>query len=292
MAKKKVTKGSAKKTTSKQLKAQSKIDPIKALLIVLAVALVGGSLVYISNASTLSSYNKSVVECNNIKTSSTLTKKQWTDCANSSAEALTYRYYRGLLGRQPDRSGFVFWTNALVKGKENPERIAQRMIASTEGTYGTLSNEQFVARLYNTIKGKPGDTKGVEYWTKKLTSGTKRARVIELFAAEAKVPYATALKKMSQDVLTNKQFVDKLYDYMMEADKATITVYPAPAPASAKDRAYWVAKLDSTDPKVKLTRQAVAAKLAQTITAKNANSSEFLNYVQSLKLYPLAIPPK
>lgn len=195
---------------------------------------------------------------------------------------MVFRYYYGLLGREPDLSGFKFWSRAATVQNESPTRIAARMIASTEGKYGTLSNEQFVARMYNNIfvPGRVGDAKGVEYWTKKLNSGTKRTRVIELFAAQAKVPYATAVQRMDQ-VLTNQQFVDRVYQYML-----------GKSPANDKaGHAYWTKRLDATD-NTKLTRAQVAFEIGKSSTARSYNHERFKAYIEKNNIYVLIIPIK
>jgi hypothetical protein len=103
------------------------------------------------------------------------TRGQLVDALRRSAENTTNvdptaRLYRAFLGRAPDASGLRFWIGRRRAGTWSLTRMADSFAASTEFTnkYGTLTNRQFVTRIYTDVLGRAADTSGVNYWTGKL----------------------------------------------------------------------------------------------------------------------------
>jgi hypothetical protein len=97
--------------------------------------------------------------------------------------ASTARLYWAYLGRTPDYSGLMFWTNRRRAGW-TLSRISQSFATSSEFTrkYGTLSNRAFVLRIYTDVLGRSADPSGVDYWTRKLDGGTSRGQVMINFS--------------------------------------------------------------------------------------------------------------
>ncbi|WP_421117971.1 DUF4214 domain-containing protein [Aquihabitans daechungensis] len=85
------------------------------------------------------------------------------------------RLYRAFLGRTPDASGLAFWVGRKRAGTWSVTRMADSFAASTEfeRTYGTLTDRQFVTRIYTDVLGRPADAAGVDYWTGKLARREK-----------------------------------------------------------------------------------------------------------------------
>ena len=82
----------------------------------------------------------------------------------------TARLYRAFLGRTPDAGGLKFWLGRRRSGSWNLTRIADSFATSNEfkTKYGSLTNRQFVTRIYTDVLGRTADQAGVDYWTKKL----------------------------------------------------------------------------------------------------------------------------
>jgi hypothetical protein len=82
----------------------------------------------------------------------------------------TVRLYRAFLGRAPDAGGLEFWINRRRSGTWSLIRMADSFASSNEfkTKYGTLTNRQFVTRIYTDVLGRTADTAGVNYWTGKL----------------------------------------------------------------------------------------------------------------------------
>jgi alpha-tubulin suppressor-like RCC1 family protein len=85
------------------------------------------------------------------------------------------RLYRAFLGRAPDAGGLKFWVNRHRFGGWSLTRMADSFASSNEfkTKYGTLTNRQFVTRIYTDVLGRTADSSGVNYWTGKLDSGSR-----------------------------------------------------------------------------------------------------------------------
>lgn len=83
----------------------------------------------------------------------------------------TARLYAAYLTRIPDRSGLDFWLNRRRSGW-SLFRISSFFAGSSEFTnrYGSLTNRQFVARIYENVLDRPADPGGLNYWTNQLDS--------------------------------------------------------------------------------------------------------------------------
>jgi PKD repeat protein len=82
----------------------------------------------------------------------------------------TARLYKALLGRTPDRSGLSFWIRRRRAGTWTLVRMADNFAGSSEfkRKYGTLTNRQYVTRIYTDVLGRTADRSGVDYWTRQL----------------------------------------------------------------------------------------------------------------------------
>ncbi len=103
------------------------------------------------------------------------TRSQLVDALRRSAENTTNvdptaRLYRAFLGRAPDAGGLEFWIGRRRAGTWSLTRMADSFASSSEFTtkYGTLTNRQFVTRIYTDVLGRTADPSGVNYWTGKL----------------------------------------------------------------------------------------------------------------------------
>jgi hypothetical protein len=99
------------------------------------------------------------------------------------------RVYRAFLGRAPDAGGLKFWIarkrNVAPAKTWTVTQIATDFTKSNEfkTKYGSLTNRQFVTRIYTDVLGRAADTSGVNYWTAKLDSKAKtKAQVMVGFS--------------------------------------------------------------------------------------------------------------
>ncbi len=89
------------------------------------------------------------------------------------------RLYRAAFLRTPDTSGLDYWVRQRWAGR-GPVSIANHFAVSSEFTrkYGSLSNNDFVTRIYQNVFERPPDPSGRTYWVNKLNRGVGRGQVL------------------------------------------------------------------------------------------------------------------
>jgi hypothetical protein len=82
----------------------------------------------------------------------------------------TVRLYRAFLQRTPDAGGLRYWVGRKRSGTWSITRMADQFATSSEfiRKYGTLTNRQFVTRIYTDVLERTADAAGVDYWTRQL----------------------------------------------------------------------------------------------------------------------------
>lgn len=97
----------------------------------------------------------------------------------SSSAYQIARLYEAVLDRKPDSLGLSFWTEKLSHGTALSE-IATSFTESSEfkSEYGLLSDEQFVALLYNNVLDRAPDAGGLSAWVTSLNAGSNRSSVV------------------------------------------------------------------------------------------------------------------
>ena len=91
------------------------------------------------------------------------------------------RLYSKCLGRKADINGLEYWTKALVKDGKTGGSVAKGFFDSKELADKKLSDKDYVTLLYNTILNRKPDTKGLNYWINKLSSGKSRNDILAGF---------------------------------------------------------------------------------------------------------------
>lgn len=83
--------------------------------------------------------------------------------------------YATLLHRAAEVSGLEYWAGVIKNGLSRSD-MADMIINSTEGQtfYGSDTNTEFVAEMYENILGRQADSGGLAWWTAQLDSGTSR----------------------------------------------------------------------------------------------------------------------
>ena len=105
-------------------------------------------------------------------------------------------FYRGLLSRLPDNSGFGFWVGRFRSAQCSAtpqaaiilevEAISSAFALSPEYTARGRSNSQYVGDLYNAFLRRGGDVGGVQHWINQLNTGAMtREQVRREFVASA-----------------------------------------------------------------------------------------------------------
>lgn len=98
----------------------------------------------------------------------------------SDRAGLLVRLYGSVFDRLPDEAGINFW---LVDGR-NPFDLARFFVTADEftATYGTLSDEEFIAAIYDNVLDRDPDKSGQAYWQNRLATDLDRASMVLLFS--------------------------------------------------------------------------------------------------------------
>lgn len=112
---------------------------------------------------------------------------------NSRAEVDTVMdFYRGVLSRLPDSSGFLYWVQRFRAAQclgsgaliAEVEAISSAYTSSAEYLGRNRSVAQFVGDMYNAFLRRGGDLAGVQYWMQQIQSGARtRENVRQQFLA-------------------------------------------------------------------------------------------------------------
>ena len=103
-------------------------------------------------------------------------------------------FYRGVLGRLPDTSGFTYWLQqfrtAQCQGASAVSAAADQISGlfadGSEYASRNRTNAQYVGDLYNAFLRRGGDATGVQYWINQLDTGAQsRDAVRRAFEASA-----------------------------------------------------------------------------------------------------------
>jgi hypothetical protein len=96
-----------------------------------------------------------------------------------------YRLY-DIFDREPDIKGLSNHVERLDEGARLTD-VAHRFLVSEEftlnfGALNTLSNRAYVNVLYENVLDRPGEARGVNYWTAQLDQGVSRETVFVAFS--------------------------------------------------------------------------------------------------------------
>jgi hypothetical protein len=91
--------------------------------------------------------------------------------------------YDNALGRVYDGGGFGFWTGELTANTMAGSQIAYHFIFSAElaPTINSLSDNDFIAFLYQTLMNRSYDSEGYANWQQHFESGMTREEMVNYF---------------------------------------------------------------------------------------------------------------
>ena len=93
----------------------------------------------------------------------------------TDGEALACRLYQTILGREGETTGIAYWSNLLDRGI-SPTSVAARMMALQEAQpLATMSDRDFIDRLYQNALGRSADANGMTYWLAQTTARGRSA---------------------------------------------------------------------------------------------------------------------
>jgi len=142
----------------------------------------------------------------------TVTPQAAVDQLLSSASvgkvASVVRLYKAYYERLPDAAGFRYWRDQVRRGA-SVDAVSQSFATAPEfrTKYGTLSDGQFVDRVYLNVLGRPADASGKTYWVGRLRAGVSRGKVMTGFSESPE--NKTATKRTTDIVLVIHLLLDR-----------------------------------------------------------------------------------
>ncbi len=119
----------------------------------------------------------------------TLLKSQEADTKVGSVIRLYFAFFL----RPPDHNGITYWLDQRNRGRTLPS-VAESFAASAEfGTlYGSLSDANYIRRVYQNVLGRSPDTAGLQYWLARLTAHVSRGQLMASFSESKEYVAASA----------------------------------------------------------------------------------------------------
>lgn len=102
-----------------------------------------------------------------------------TDCEGQAGGASLRRLYMAFFQRESEASGLVYWAGEREDGR-TLANIADFFAQSPEfqSTYGSLSDREFVSRVYTNVMGRTPDQDGYAFWVGRMQAGLTRGELM------------------------------------------------------------------------------------------------------------------
>jgi YD repeat-containing protein len=187
------------------------------------------------------------------------------------------RLYYAVLGREPDLAGLNFQVDAMQNDGLSLITLADNMLASEEalatGRYpSSISNEEFVQRVYQHVLGRPVDAVGTQTRTEQFAAGMSRGAVL-LEIIHGFVNYANL--DAGEYVLRaafNQKISDNLSAVAAVANAAAAQAIAEASPAAAQAQAAAEQAAAATTLAAQKAAALVAAAQAAATAAANAEA--------------------
>lgn len=211
-----------------------------AIPVVLGTVVIGGLFVWNAMAANLYPYQYSAYRCHDGKFDKNTINLD-DKCVNESAEALTFRFYKGIKDGSPDSGGYNYWVQQLAGDRRQPTDVASTIIA--QSGINQQSNNDFVATVYRNMHGIAIDSKGRAYWKKRLDDKSwSRGKMVAHWASQVnakkaqRVAFAAYVKRVDRVTITETaiQERDKLLYSAASNSNAARKLY-LPLQQSVKD---------------------------------------------------------
>ena len=122
--------------------------------------------------------------CNVCATYGVKSGAKWhkAEFASKNAIAFTKQLYNVALSRDPSEKELNSMSLALTTLDKSAASCVKQIFAGKEFAGNKLPSIEFVRRLYQAVLGREADTEGLNFWVKKLDTGTKPIVAIRAFA--------------------------------------------------------------------------------------------------------------
>ena len=158
--------------------------------------------------------------------------------------------YVGYYDRAPDAEGLAYWVSQIDQGTASLDDVSSLFSSHPRFAqeYGSLSDAQFVAALYENILGNTGDAEGLAFWQNQLASLSKSQLVTQFVYSSLSADLSAALQNgdLSQSEFLSAYQRQSLFDNQVDtglafADLGSLTVPSHDANHLGDDVAYLAA---------------------------------------------------
>ncbi|MEA2019429.1 MAG: DUF4214 domain-containing protein [Campylobacterota bacterium] len=126
--------------------------------------------------------------------------------------------YIATFNRAPDAAGLAYWVTNMDQNGWTIDQIAQSFFDSDEVSVSypdTLSNGDFIDKVYNNVLNRDSDTAGKAYWVEQMDNGISKNDMIITILNGAKADTGYIVDKQ---ILENKKEVGKNFAITLELD--------------------------------------------------------------------------
>ena len=144
---------------------------------------------------------------------------------------MVVRLYEAYYQRPPDVAGYDYWVGRRLAGM-TPDAMSAAFSGTPEfrTMYGTLTNRQFVDRVYLNVLKRSASSADLAYWAGELDAGRRnRGQVMLAFSETAENRARTAsrvdsvlLCRAANGTIPARAYLDELDDYVARGWAPTV----------------------------------------------------------------------
>lgn len=201
--------------------------------------------------------------------------------------------YTTFFNRAPDATGLTYWVNEISTGKLTLAQVAKNWTTQqAEGLASlpsTLTNTQFIDKIYANILGRTADTTGATYWLNQLNSGAVTRDTFALSVINGAKANTTAQGVLDTTLINNKATVGVAFANKGVNDTTLAAKVLTSVTANADTLASTLAVISllpattaSQTPAILASANAVLTKFAALITAAPAEVADAATYLKAL----------
>lgn len=201
--------------------------------------------------------------------------------------------YTTFFNRAPDAAGLTYWVNEISTGKLSLSQVAKNWTTQqAEGLASlpsTLTNTQFIEKIYTNILGRTADTGGSTYWLNQLNSGAVTRDTFALSVINGAKANTTAQGVLDTTLINNKATVGVAFANKGVNDTTLAGKVLTSVTANADTLASTLAVISllpatatAQTPAILSSANAVLTKFAALITAAPGEVADAATYLKAL----------
>lgn len=201
--------------------------------------------------------------------------------------------YTTFFNRAPDAAGLTYWVNEISTGKLSLAQVAKNWTTQqAEGLASlpsTLTNTQFIEKIYTNILGRTADTSGSTYWLNQLNSGAVTRDTFALSVINGAKANTTAQGVLDTTLINNKATVGVAFANKGVNDTTLAAKVLTSVTANADTLASTLAVISllpatatAQTPAILSSANAVLTKFAALITTAPGEVADAATYLKAL----------